>query len=195
MRELLLAVAAMAVFQNVLLTQGFGLSLTLRTSRRGRDVWLYGLPLLGFALATVSIAHPIYNNFLFVQFHNNMWVLRWVYPLLLVVILALLYIVVTAILMLWLPGVYDKAKRVLPLAAFNNLTVGMALFMANRNTPNFATELAMTLGGCLGFLLLNWLLLEGRLRLDNPQLPRVFRGMPVNLLYLGIIALALMGFR
>lgn len=32
-------------------------------------------------------------------------------------------------------------------------------------------------------------------RLDNPDLPQSFRGLPATLIYLGILALALMGFR
>ena len=31
-------------------------------------------------------------------------------------------------------------------------------------------------------------------RLDNPDVPKAFRGLPAILIYLGIIALALMGF-
>ena len=35
---------------------------------------------------------------------------------------------------------------------------------------------------------------EGIERLDNPDMPEAFRGMPANLVYLGLVALALLGF-
>ena len=35
---------------------------------------------------------------------------------------------------------------------------------------------------------------EGMERLDNPDMPQAFRGLPATLLYLGILAMALLGF-
>ena len=35
---------------------------------------------------------------------------------------------------------------------------------------------------------------EGIERMDNPDMPEAFRGMPSTLLYVGLLALALMGF-
>ena len=43
-------------------------------------------------------------------------------------------------------------------------------------------------------LLLSWLTAEGMERLDNPDMPAAFRGLPATLVYLGLLALALMGF-
>ena len=53
---------------------------------------------------------------------------------------------------------------------------------------------AVIVFGGVGFVLLCWLTAEGMERLDNPDMPQAFRGLPATLLYLGILAMALLGF-
>lgn len=36
---------------------------------------------------------------------------------------------------------------------------------------------------------------EARDRMDNPDVPQAFRGLPIALVYLGLMALALLGFK
>jgi Na+-transporting NADH:ubiquinone oxidoreductase subunit NqrE len=54
--------------------------------------------------------------------------------------------------------------------------------------------IGLAVGACLGFTLLTFIVDEGIERLDNPDMPDAFRGMPATLVYIGILALALMGF-
>ena len=55
--------------------------------------------------------------------------------------------------------------------------------------------IGLSLGSCLGFLLLSLLTAEARERTDNPDVPQAFRGLPITLVYLGLMALALLGFK
>lgn len=92
------------------------------------------------------------------------------------------------------PPVPGRIQRLLPLAAFNNVVVGVALVINHQVQVGAAAAVGLALGSCLGFLLLSWLTAEGMERLDNPDMPAAFRGLPATLVYLGILALALMGF-
>ena len=49
-------------------------------------------------------------------------------------------------------------------------------------------------GLLIGFIVLTALTAEGMERIDNPDMPQSFRGLPATLLYLGILVLALLGF-
>ena len=70
----------------------------------------------------------------------------------------------------------------------------MALVVNHQVRVALLPAVGLALGSCLGFLLLSWLTAEGMERLDNPDMPAAFRGLPATLVYLGLLALALMGF-
>ena len=59
---------------------------------------------------------------------------------------------------------------------------------------SFLPAIGIAAGGAIGFLLLSALTIEAIERLDNPDIPHAFRGLPATLVYLGLLALALMGF-
>jgi len=92
------------------------------------------------------------------------------------------------------PSLYRRIKRLIPVAAFNNLVIGIAIIINHQFAVSFLGAVGLSLGTCAGFLLLSWLSTEGIERLDNPDVPKAFRGLPSILIYLGILSLALMGF-
>lgn len=188
MTEWLIWLLAMAVMQNAVLTTGFGSSMLLRITRRPRDILLFSGLLTGFSLLTVLIVYPL--DLLL----GNTATAKMVRPLVMVVIAALLYLLAVLLLKKLLPGVYTRIQRMLSLAAFNNLTIGLALVANHKVTLTLPGTVGLVLGACLGFLLLSVLTAEARERMDNPGVPAAFRGLPGALLFLGIVALALLGF-
>ena len=52
----------------------------------------------------------------------------------------------------------------------------------------------LALGCCIGFTVLSLLTAEGLERLDSPDIPPAFRGLPATLIYIGLLALAILGF-
>ncbi len=188
MTEWLLWLLAMAVMQNAILTTGFGASMLLRITRRPRDILLFSGLLTGFSLLTVLIVYPL--DLLL----GNTALAKMIRPVLMVAIAALLYLLAVLLLKKMLPAVYPRIQRMLSLAAFNNLTIGLALVANHKVTLTLPGTIGLTLGACLGFLLLSWLTAEARERMDNPGVPAAFRGLPGVLLFLGLVALALLGF-
>lgn len=188
MTEWLLWLLGMAVMQNAILTTGFGASMLLRITRRPRDILLFSGLLTGFSLLTVLIVYPL--DLLL----GNTALAKMIRPVLMVAIAALLYLLAVLLLKKLLPAVYPRIQRMLSLAAFNNLTIGLALVANHKVTLTLPGTIGLTLGACLGFLLLSWLTAEARERMDNPGVPSSFRGLPGVLLFLGLVALALLGF-
>ena len=109
-------------------------------------------------------------------------------------ITVVLYVAVTLLLQKLLPNVFSRVSRLLPMAAFNNLVTGIALVCNAHFGTNLAGNIGLAIGACLSFGILTWLTAEGVERMDNPDMPEAFRGMPSTLLYVGLLALALMGF-
>lgn len=188
MSEMITWLLATALFQNVLLTTGFGTSMLLRVLNRRSDVWKFGGILSFFLIATVMIDYPV-DRWLGLSTEAKM--LR---PLVMVLIAAVLYCVVTfAIAMISVPF-YKKIKPYIEPAAFNNLTIGLAMIANHRVSLSFLGTLGLAVGTCIGFMLLGWLTLEGRARMNQAAIPSAWRGVPVTFLFLGIVALAFLGF-
>ena len=81
----------------------------------------------------------------------------------------------------------------LPLAAVNSGVLGTALV---ERTQSFTLEQSMGfgLGSGLGYLLAVMLVTEADRRLRSEAIPEAFRGLPITLIYIGVLALAIYGF-
>ena len=83
--------------------------------------------------------------------------------------------------------------RILPVAAVNSGVLGTVLV---ERTQSFTLEqsLGFGLGSGLGYLLAVMLVTEAQNRLRSRAIPEAFRGLPVTLIYVGVLALAIYGF-
>ena len=83
--------------------------------------------------------------------------------------------------------------RILPVAAVNSGVLGTGLV---ERTQSFTLEqsLGFGLGSGLGYLLAVMLVTEAQNRLRSRAIPEAFRGLPVTLIYIGVLALAIYGF-
>ncbi len=185
--DLLLYLLAAAFIQNFILTTGFGSSIMLRIVRRPKDILLFSGLLAGFSLLTVLIGYPCD------MLMGTGQLAKLIRPVVMIAIAAVLYILTVVVLRRFLPAVFQRLSRLLALAAFNNVVIGIAL-ISNHRFSSLPSAVGLSLGACLGFLVLAWLTAEGMERLDNPDMPQSFRGLPATLVYLGLLALALLGF-
>ena len=175
-----------ALLQNVVLTTGFGSSIMLHVVRKPKTIWLFTAMLTGFSVLTALIAYPL--DRVCGTAITNFW-----RPLMIVGITVVQYIVAHLVLRRWFPTLYRRIGHSLHLAAFNNLVIGIALITNVQFTANLGATIGLSVGACLAFGLLTWITAEGIERLDNPDIPKAFRGMPATLVYIGLVALALMG--
>ena len=180
---------AAAVTQNMVLTTGFGSSVLLRIMRSRHSLLAFSALLSIFSLLTVMIAYPLDN-----LIGTSFWA-KLLRPLMIVGIAIVLYCLAALILSKAAPDFYAHYQRLLPLAAFNNLVIGIALIANHSFAISLFGAIGLALGACIGFVLLSWLTAEGISRTDNPAVPAAFRGMPITLIYIGLLALAILGFR
>lgn len=176
-----------ALLQNIVLTTGFGSSAVLYLVRKPKNIWLFSVLLTVFSVLTVLIAYPL--DKLCGTAITNVW-----RPLMMVGITSVLYVAVNLIIQKRFPDWQTRLGSLLPMAAFNNLVIGIALVSNVQFSAELGGLLGLAVGSCLAFVLIAWLTVEGIERLDNPDMPAAFRGMPATLVYIGLVALALMGF-
>ena len=83
--------------------------------------------------------------------------------------------------------------RILPVAAVNSGVLGTVLVERTQSFP-LEQSLGFGLGSGLGYLLAVMLVTEAQNRLRSRAIPEAFRGLPVTLIYIGVLALAIYGF-
>ena len=80
----------------------------------------------------------------------------------------------------------------LALATYNCCVLGTILICVNQNFTLLET-IAFSLGSGIGYLFAVAAVDEGRRRLRSKDVPGIFTGMPISLIYIGILALAIYG--
>ena len=77
--------------------------------------------------------------------------------------------------------------RIVPLAGLNSCVLGTVLVERTQT-------LGFGVGSGLGYVLAVLLVTEARHRLRSKAIPTAFRGLPITLVYIGVLALAIYGF-
>jgi len=86
----------------------------------------------------------------------------------------------------------DEKQRLLPLATFNSALFGAFYISVSQNFDFFQTA-GYSLGTGAGYTIAILVIYFARKRLAISPVPRSFRGLPVLLVYMGLISLALYG--
>ncbi|MDL2218973.1 NADH:ubiquinone oxidoreductase, subunit RnfA [Ruminococcaceae bacterium OttesenSCG-928-O06] len=180
------ALAAMFV-QNAVFTRGFGVSrLTKLVADSAVDSMTFCalLSLINVLCAPMSY---FVNQFLL---QPAFWYRNYVRPLAFTVCALIAFAAVFLVIaLLNLPNKKDLLA-VLPLATLNCAVLGPMLITANQNY-NFAQTMGFALGSGLGYAFAVIIVTEGQRKMNSRSVPAVFRGLPINLIYIGILALAI----
>ena len=182
------AVTALAV-ENPVFARALGL---------GRDTMFMKTPMSGILLGAALTWMTTVSS-LFVALINfalagalNAAVTR---PLLYLASVALVYAITTIDLLprrIKSPYYRQKLQEVFPVATFNTALFGAFYISVTQNFEAFQT-VGYALGTGAGYTAAILLIYFARKRLALSPVPRSFRGLPVLLVYLGLVSLALYG--
>lgn len=174
MKEMILLVLGFVLINNIALSSYLGLTPLLGFARQGQKLLALGLCVTGVTVLA---------SLLF-------WLLRGLIPgSLQVLAFAALVLVLVYLLELLL------GKRLgvwFPAIALNSAVLGLCLKTAEQESllPVILSALGVGLGFLLGLYLLNGV----QRRIEEEHVPKAFRGLPIQILAAGIVALALTGF-
>ena len=179
--------AVLAVFaQNAIFTRALGVSRLVQLVGDDRtSSWLFGLQL---CITQVLVA-PL-------AWYAGSWIvpLAQLRPLAYVAAIAVVCTAEELVLGLGrrLP-LAGKLLRIVPVAALNSCVLGTVLV---ERTQSFTLmqSLGFGLGSGVGYLLAVLLVTEAQHRLRSKAIPSAFRGLPITLVYIGVLALAIYGF-
>ena len=81
----------------------------------------------------------------------------------------------------------------LPAATFNTCVLG-TLLICSAQSFTLAQSIGFALGSGAGYFISVLLVTEGMRKMNRRAVPAAFRGLPILLIYIGILALAVYGF-
>jgi len=181
--------AVLAIFaQNAIFTRGLGVSrLVQLVGDKRTSSWWFALMLCITQVLVAPLA--FYAGRLLAPLPNRAQ-LRPVVYLACIAVVCLFELVVLKLAKGPRSG---QLIRILPIAAVNSGVLGTVLV---ERTQSFTLEqsIGFGLGSGLGYLLAVMLVTEAQNRLRSRAIPEVFRGLPITLIYIGVLALAIYGF-
>mgnify|MGYP000235354381 CR=1 FL=1 len=172
------AYAVMAVFaQNAVFTRALGVS---RLVKLVDDTTVDSLTFGALLCAVQLISAPL-------GYFVNLWLAQYPYrmyirPLVMVLCSTVAFFIVLLVVVVFfrLHGAREIVA-VLPMATFNTCILG-TLFISTIQSSG------------VGYVLAVQVVTEGQRKLQSDAVPATFRGLPITLLYIGILALAIYGF-
>ena len=180
----IISVAMVSVFvQNAIFDRAFGSNVAIYASRRNGMV-------AGFAVGITAMTTIASVVSFFVDGAMLPTEYGWLFmPLIYAGIISVLYIV--SLLILWnvFPKLFKRIRKYVHLAVFNCTVIG-ALFLNSNYGSDIWSYLGYGFGTGIGFFLACFLLNVARERLDSEKIPKVFRGYPIMLIYIGVVSLA-----
>ncbi len=186
--EILSVFLSAALLENMVFSRALGVSRTTLVQEKKAAVIGFSISVL--FMCTVSS----------VMGWGIRWLLGWPQvTLTLFAKQAALFLAVVASYALLYLLVHSKMKNLISMfgnvmsyAAFNGAVYGSLLISSTKELGLWQSLVHGFGAGC-GMVLASTLILIGHRRLDVRNLPRAFRGIPIMLLYIGMLALALYG--
>lgn len=183
--------AVAAVFaQNAVFSRALGVS---RLVKLVEDPTVDTLVFGGLLCLVQLIAAPM-------AYFANIWIRTFQYraairPLVFILCSMVAFLVVLGlVLLIFKKSAFAKdAITVLPMATFNSAVMGTLLLSAIQSFSLVQT-MGFALGSGVGYLLAVAVVTEGQRKLRGRAVPNAFKGLPITLLYIGILSLAIYGF-
>lgn len=180
----IVSLAMVSVFtQNAIFDRAFGANVVIYASRK--DTHVAGFTVGMTAMTTVaSIVSYFFDGLVLPLKYGYLFM-----PLIYLGIIGLLYMLGLFLLWKFFHDTFRRVKKFAHLAIFNCAVIG-ALFLNSSYGSDLAGYIGYGFGTGIGFFLACFMLNIAHDRLDSEKIPRVFKGYPIMLIYIGIVSLA-----
>lgn len=182
---ILMAISAI-LFENVIFTRALGSSRMIFEIKNIKDSFVVGAILTIITTLSCVLSYPI-NYFLY-----SSPIYLYLRPIVFLTCIIIIYAGIMFLLYKKYPKLFEHLKVSIEYCAFNCIVLGTVFTVTSQKFTFFET-LGFGLGVGIGFMLAIFLIYIGRKRLELCNIPKVFRGLPILLIYIGIVSLAVYG--
>ncbi len=176
-----------AFIENAVFTRAFGVSrlVNLVENTAVDNVIFFAF----LCLIQVVSAPMVYFANIWLK-EQDLWYASFLRPGLFALCAVAAFLAVAAIIMALRPPNKKELLSILPLATFNCAVLGPMLISATQSM-DFVQTVGFALGSGLGYGIAILMLSEGQHKMENKNVPVSLRGLPINLIYIGILSLAI----
>lgn len=172
--------------ENIVFTRAIGTSWMFYLTKRPKELLRYVLLLMAVTTVSGLIGYPlrgiVYNS----EFRHVL------IPLLYIAVMAVVYLAAYFLIKKFLPDQFEHFGMTLGAAVFNCATLGSLLIPSSERLDLIGT-IGYGIGMSLGFGFAVIMVGYGLTRLEYCRVPKIFRGIPIALIYLGLLSLAFYG--
>ncbi len=187
MKIFLLILLAGVLTENMTLSKFLGICPFLGVSKKlGTAVSMSIAVIFVMVLATVA-TYPLYA---YVLLPNGLGYLQ---TIVFILVIAALVQLVEIVLKRFAPPVYSALGIYLPLITTNCAVLGITILNFTKGYT-FAESIFNSLGAGIGFLVAMVLFAGVRSKLENCNVPRFLKGLPITLIAASLVSLAFLGF-
>ena len=172
--------------ENIVFTRAIGTSWMFYLTKRPKELLRYVLLLMAVTTVSGLIGYPlrgiVYNS----EFRHVL------IPLLYIAVMAVVYLAAYFLIKKFLPDQFEHFGMTLGAAVFNCATLGSLLIPSSERLDLIGTigyGIGMSLGCGFAVIMVSY----GLTRLEYCRVPKIFRGIPIALIYLGLLSLAFYG--
>lgn len=172
--------------ENIIFTRALGTSWMFYLTKHPKEILRYTVLLAVVNTLSGLIGYPLRG----IVYSSE---LRHVLiPVLYIAVMAVVYLLVCFVMKNILPAQYEHFGINLGVAVFNCAALGSLLVPSGERLDLVGT-LGYGIGMSLGFGFAAVMVGYGLTRLEYCRVPKVFRGVPISLIYLGLLSLAFYG--
>ena len=172
--------------ENIIFTRALGTSWLFYLTKNPKEILKYTLLLTGVTTLSGIIGYPLRG---LLHSHEMSHVLV---PIMFIAITAAVYLAAYFVIIKFFPEKFENPGLNLGTAVFNCAALGTLLVPANKRLDLIST-VGYGIGMSLGFGLAAVIVGYGLTRLEYCRVPKIFRGVPIALIYLGLLSLAFYG--
>lgn len=176
--------------QNAVFTRALGISSGLRMLHDSKkSTGYFCAALTVFQLMSVVIVYfalPLVDVIGFARYH------RFVLPAIVVAACTVSYVVIIVLLSMIMGDKFKDVVRSVTSASINSAIVGTVILTVYQGL-DLGESIAFALGSSVGYFLAIVLISEGERKIAHDRVPEAFRGLPITLIYISILALGIYG--
>lgn len=180
--KILLAAFASVTLDNVIFNHAIGTSTLLECAKKPKQLLSFGFFITEFSVLATMLVYPFEDMLL------NSEIGKHFYPFVCVLSLGIVYILTLLIIFAVAKKWFSALKRYVHLSAFNCAVLG-GMFLSSQQGLTLSERILFALGIGAGFIVAAYMLSINYDKLSSEKVPASFRGFPISILYIGIIAM------
>lgn len=176
--------AMLAMFvENAIFSRALGTSVAFYASRRKESI--LGL---GFGITYVIVVSSFITYWIDMLFSGYEYYYV-IMPLIYIAVISVVYTVSLLLVWRFMHKLFRSIKKYVHLSVFNAAVLG-ALFLNTVYNQDLIAYIGFGVGISAGFFIAVFFLHIANERLNSPLIPEAFRGMPIMMVFVGIMSLA-----